>query len=153
MTDCVHILVGRSLTLGGEIIRMFDNGVSHHWSHGAVLLPGHQEVIDSRALHGVQRRDHQEFHLQYSRSRLVSFEVPNAAAGYLWLAQQVGKSYDYLAVLGRLARRGWQDDSRWHCWELVEGFLAASGLHRWRDQPQRITPNMGYSNLCGVADA
>lgn len=150
MPGVVTVLVGRSNTFGGEIIRMFDNGVSHRWSHGAIVLPSMVYVVDSRAFHGVQQRALDDFAQGYPVFNALDFEVPDPETGYAWLDQQVGKGYDYLAILGRLARRGWQEDSRWHCWELVEAFLSACGLQRWRDEPQRITPNMGWSNLYGA---
>jgi uncharacterized protein YycO len=144
------ILVSRSRNVFGAAVRHFDNGPSRHWSHGGILL-NNGAVIESRAFHGVVSTPFAEFMGRYSRMDVIRFEVPRLENANDWLNLQRGKGYDYLAIVGRLARKDWHDDRRWHCWELVEAYLRVGGLQRWRDGPQRITPNMGYSNLFGIA--
>jgi len=55
---------------------------------------------------------------------------------------QVGKPYDWKAIIGMGLRRDWHDDSKWFCSELVEG--AFDFVHwplvRDADLLDRITP-------------
>ncbi len=144
-----RILVCRSHTIGGALIRHFDNGPTRNWSHGGILLRN-DHVIEATTLHGVRAIHVEPWRQRYSRIEILKFVLPDKAGADRWLAEQVGKGYDYLAVFGRLFRADWHAEDRWHCWELIEAYLRAGGLQRWRDGPQRITPNMGYSNLFGV---
>lgn len=143
-----HILISRGKSPVSALIRHFDNGPPRHWSHGGIVVDG--RVVESRWGRGVVVSSMAEFEARASRVAMLRFMLPCKADADAWLAEQMGKGYDYLAILGRVARQDWQDDHRWHCWELIESYLTAGGLQRFRSGPQRITPNAGYDNLYGV---
>lgn len=131
----------RSATLGGFLIRNADRW--GHWSHCGLLTPD-ETVIEARAFHGVVEVPRSEFAQRYYSGALsyATIECPDPAAALSWARAQVGKGYDYGAVLGNLVRESWQDDSRWTCSELIEGALAQGGRARFRDAGWRISPNL-----------
>jgi hypothetical protein len=64
-----------------------------------------------------------------------------------WTKAQIGKGYDYAGALGVPFRSHWQDDSCWHCGELIEAALAAGGRMRWRDTKAAISPQESWDVL------
>lgn len=146
----VQAIYARSHTIGGLGIRHFDNGPARVWSHVGIALPDELVVVEARAFHRVKPVPLDAFADRYPVSEIVTYEVPNLTTGLNWLQQQCGLPYDYKAILGKMFRRSWEEPGAWHCQELLEAFLVACGLRRWRSMPNLITPNMGYANLCGV---
>lgn len=142
----MRVIYARSHTLGGLWIRNHDNVAPARWSHSGAIVDtrGAPFVVEARALRGVVATPLHEFLARYSRTEIVRYAVPDAKAGDDWVCAQIGKRYDYLAILGRLCRRDWGDPTAWHCQELVEARFAAAGAQRFRGGPQLITPNMGY---------
>lgn len=140
-----HLIYARSHTVGGLWIRHHDDVAPRAWSHTGVLVG--DVVWEARALRKVGPVPLADFLDRYPRTEQVSYDVPDPAAGAAWLEAQRGLRYDYLAVLGRLARRSWDEPGAWHCQELAEAYLAACGLRRFRSAPALITPNLGYMVL------
>ena len=55
---------------------------------------------------------------------------------------QVGKPYDWLAIIGFVFARNWQDTKRWFCSELCTWAFLISGVHVLRtDHVNKITPD------------
>lgn len=149
----LRVIYARSHSVGGLWIRHHDNVAPARWSHSAAIVDtrGAPFVVESRAFHGVVATPLDAFVGRYPRTEIVSYEVADAKLGDDWVCMQVGRGYDYLAVLGRLVRKNWSDQGRWHCQELNEGRLIAAGARRFRDGPALITPNLGYmvlTNAC-----
>lgn len=139
------VVYARSHSVGGVWIRWHDNVAPGRWSHVGVVVG--DQVIESRAFSGVTVGPLAEFVSRYPKHEFVDYVVPNPSAGREWLVRQIGAGYDYLAIFGRMFRRSWQSEGRWHCQELVEGYLRAAGRQRFRDSPAHITPNLGYMVL------
>lgn len=141
-------IYARAHSLQAVIVRHFDNAAPGTWSHcGAIVDAATPIVVESRPFMGVVLTPLDEFVARYTRTEIVEYEVPEPAAGNEWALGQIGCGYDYLAVLGRLFRRSWDEPNRWHCRELCEARLAVAGRRRFRASPSRITPNIGYMTL------
>lgn len=145
----LRVIYARSHTLGGLWIRHHDNVAPGRWSHAGAIVEtrGVPFVVEARAFHGVTATPLAEFIQRYEATEVVGYLVPDEKAGDDWMCAQIGKGYDYLAVFGRLFRRGWEGPTRWHCQELVEGRFVAAGHRRFRSSPALITPNLGYMVL------
>jgi uncharacterized protein YycO len=81
----------------------------------------------------------------HTQNTIISVKLPNEEAAVDFAYKQVGKKYDYTAILGMLMRRDWKEDDDWFCSELVEAILAAGGRQRFRDAIHRITPHQSWS--------
>ena len=57
-----------------------------------------------------------------------------------WLRAQVGKPYDWTALLSWIVRRDWQEPDAWFCSELSEAFIGAWARPRFREAVSRVTP-------------
>ena len=139
----------RSHTLGGIVIRNWDNVAPTHWSHcGAIVdTRGAPFVVEAQAFKGVIVTPLFEFLAKYKAPLVVEYEVEDPKAGDDWVCMQVGRGYDYLSIFGRLFRKGWEDPDRWTCRELCEARLVAAGRRRFRPGAALITPNLGYMVL------
>lgn len=56
------------------------------------------------------------------------------------LLNQVGKKYDWWALVGNLFRRNWQETNKWFCSELVAYVFEQIGYPLVRDKLNRVTP-------------
>ena len=61
---------------------------------------------------------------------------------YDFAMAQIGKPYDYTALMGNLLHRDWQEDDSWFCSELVAAAFAHAGVPLLRGNHSRITPGM-----------
>jgi uncharacterized protein YycO len=67
--------------------------------------------------------------------------VVDAPASVLDIAaSQIGKPYDWPAILGFVAQHNWQDENAWFCSEFVFWALNQSGVALLRAPKHRITP-------------
>ncbi|KAG0188260.1 hypothetical protein DFQ28_005152 [Apophysomyces sp. BC1034] len=70
-------------------------------------------------------------------SRVVTMPEAESAAA----ASQIGKPYDYTAILGLGLRRDWQQDDAWFCSESVAWAFDSAGHPLFRpDSLRRVTP-------------
>ena len=56
----------------------------------------------------------------------MAVEVPDNFLDIL--TSQEGKGYDFMALLGGLIRRNWQDPNKWFCSELIAWALQEAGV-------------------------
>lgn len=105
------------------------------WSHEAILDGDY--VIEALGTTGVHRVPFEEAKAHYIDYAVLEFDVPDCEAGMQFARAQIGKQYDWGAivwqVIGRLLlllgfERNWQDDRKWFCFELREAVLRAAGL-------------------------
>lgn len=153
MGTVIRNIYGLSSSLGGLFIKHHDTDVGHRWSHAACIIDTKGKdpfVVEAMWKTGVQCVSLHQFVSRYKRTCIVHVEVPDAAAGDWWACQAIGQPYDYLAVLGKLFRKSWDEEGSWQCAEFVERRMQIAGLNRFRDTPSRITPNLSFSNLCGT---
>ncbi len=103
----------------------------HGWcTHVDCVLPG-GNLLGARLSGGVAIRppDYQRF----SRVQRVMLPVPPEVYGQFrgFLADQIGKPYDWTSILGFMADRDWRDDDSWFCSELIAAGLEAAGYFNW----------------------
>lgn len=142
MTSNLVVAYARSHTVGGLLIRHADR--FGRWSHCGVVTE-QATVIEARAFHGVVETPAREFFDRYPVVEFRNIRCPDPTLGALWARNQVGKGYDYGALLGlALRRKSWAEDDRWQCAELVEATLVKAGKRRFIDAPDVISPNLSY---------
>lgn len=137
-------------TSGQGITGAFIRWYTWSWAaHTAVQLDD-GSLIDATPSAGVSR------HAGVSGSRVRSFSVvyPDAATQKTvearvaqFLYAQLGKPYDWSAILGMGLRRDWHDPGQWFCYELVAAAWEDSGFPLLRaPHVNRLTPRDGL--LC-----
>lgn len=133
----------RSHNLGSLLIR-----IGSWWgpySHVGVLTEEGEYVIEASALKGVVKVPVKKFLDAASKYEYVEIECPDPSEGYAFAEAQIGKPYDWGAVLGLIAREyGWADTSKWYCSELLEATLAAAGRLRVRRDAHKINVDQSY---------
>jgi uncharacterized protein YycO len=136
----MRLIFSRRRTLSSALIRWF---TWSRWSHVSVQVSD-TLVIDSRALAGgVHYHPVERLLAESSAHEVVDLPLPDEAAALAWLQEQIGRPYDWSAVLGVLWRSvRWDEPDAWFCSELVEGAIVAGGLSRYRAPPARITPEL-----------
>lgn len=112
-------------------------------SHVGLLDRATGTVIDSRlGLGGVTEYPFEHLLRDYPRITVVDFpNVPDTALNYA--RSQVGKPYDWTALVSFLSHRNWQKDDKWFCSELVAWACLMSGhplinKESWRVAPQDL---------------
>ena len=93
------------------------------------------KLLGARGVGGVQIRQAQHF------DTVARFNI-DAPETVLDLAKsQIGKPYDWAAIMGMVARHDWQDKNAWFCSELIAWCFQQAGFPLLRSQQlQRITP-------------
>lgn len=128
----------RGAGLPGAIVRM----ATWSWCSHVGFKLDDGRVLDATPEAGVSIRNAKDdastryFHIdstwlgQIERERLLAFAMA-----------QIGKPYDWLAIVGFGLRRDWHDDDAWFCSELVAGAFAYAGRPLLQaDHLDRITP-------------
>lgn len=109
------------------------------WSHVA-LIDG-DEVIEATAPAGVRRFPVVQAIDHAKRVQIVDLPCRDPQAVISAADSQIGKPYDYTAVLGLGLHRDWQEDDAWFCSELVAWAFAQAGESLFRGEVlRRITP-------------
>lgn len=142
---------------------LFDWGIRlatwpSRWSHVAIVLPPINNdiwdiaplVVEARWNGGVQ-----ECALHELMQRVSAFQIcrVNAGEGYglasaeCWLSEQLGKPYDWSAILGFGVHRDWAQDDAWFCSELAEGACRAMGAKCVDDGLSRIVPADSFKSV------
>lgn len=131
------IFTNKHMSIASRLIKLV---TLSKFSHMAVLLKD-GNVIDTTFLSGVRIQSLEKFSKHY-RDRIVREVVlPNELAAEQFLYSQIGKSYDWTALVGIAVRNGkWTDDDKWFCSELVEAAIKIGGLDRFVEKLSRIIP-------------
>lgn len=142
----MKIVFARRNTLGSWLLRFFTWSPYSHVgaifedNHGAPLL-----VVHSTSPEGVHVTEWDKFSEQYNVCEVCEVSVPNEDAAFDFLQSQIGKPYDWSAILGFIFRASdWERDDAWFCNELVEAALVAGGKRRFRESLARITPRHSW---------
>lgn len=88
------------------------------WSH--VALVDGDYVIEATAMHGVRRVKIEEA-LHGTKHEFATLPCKDPQAIIDAAMTQLGKPYDFLAILGIGLKRDWQEDDKWVCSELIDG--------------------------------
>lgn len=116
------------------------------FSHCELITQDGMGAFGARSSGGVQIRqlDYEVF----TKEERYWVEVDDAlgAEAWNWARTQIGKPYDYTAILGILTHQDWRAEDSWICSELVARFLELAGapLLRSNGHINRITPGMCY---------
>jgi len=138
-----EVLCTRPHNPGSLLLRL---ALFSRWSHSAVLHEGEGMVYEATEWHGVRRVPVDEFFARYTRSERRPIDVPAVLdqGARQWLIDQIGKRYDWTAVLGFITRyftgAQWHDDDSWFCSEFSEAFRSRFSRARFRAEAWRITP-------------
>lgn len=109
------------------------------WSHVA-MIDG-DTVIESVALKGVVRTPLAERQQSDPVWKISAIPCSAPDAVLAAAASQIGKPYDYTAVIGLGLHRDWQRDDAWFCSELTAWAFAQGGHPLFRaDAVRRVTP-------------
>lgn len=109
------------------------------WSHVAII--DGESIIESVALKGVIESHISDRIHKDSRWRIAELPCDDPAAVIACARSQIGKPYDYTAVVGLGLHRVWKDADSWFCSELVAWAFDSAGLPLFRaDALQRVTP-------------
>lgn len=127
-------------TTGNPFSALIRAATWSRWSHVSIIDDGDM-VIEAAALHGVRRVPFVDAINRAADAALVELPSPDAAAVIAAAASQIGKPYDYTAILGLGLRRDWQQDDAWFCSELVAWAFAQGGTPLFRPEAMhRVTP-------------
>jgi uncharacterized protein YycO len=125
----MKIIFTHAYTISGAIIRLVDGG---YWSHCGVVSEDESYVIHATAKKGVIRQPLGKMLLDFPNHTIIDIPVDDEGAAQAWLLQQVGKPYDYVALLGFIFERGdWGDDTKWYCSEMALMACLLAGAEIW----------------------
>lgn len=136
----IRLLFTRQPTIWSHAIR---HAQRSPYSHVTLLLP--DGGYDARFWRGVAR---------YPLSTIWAW-LESECSGYTvgivqdadherahrFCRSQVGKPYDWKAVLGIGLHRDWRDDAAWFCSELVAAALEYAGIEPVAKDASRVTPD------------
>jgi len=109
------------------------------WSHVA-LIDG-DSVIEAVALKGVVRTPLAKRQAEDPRWAISQLPCRDPAVVIAAAVLEIGKPYDYTAVLGLGLHRVWKDADSWFCSELVAYAFDRAGSPLFRaDSLRRVTP-------------
>lgn len=110
------------------------------YSHVGIIDHHRGTVIDSRLTHhGVSEYPAAKLYSEYPRISIRTFHgVPDSAIDLA--RSQVGKGYDWTALLGGLIHRDWQEEDKWFCSELVAWACLKAGAALINKEASRVTP-------------
>ena len=137
----MKLLFCRSNTIGSWLIRSF---TWSRWSHVAIVEDDCW-VIESTLLGGgVRRKLLTAFVDEHSSVEPVDVRLADEEAALDFLRAQLGKPYDWTALLGFIFHRDWAEPDAWFCSELAEAAAVAGGRRRFREEISRITPRESW---------
>lgn len=131
----MKIIFCKSNSIGGQLIRLF---TWSEWSHVGVVF---DDVVYEAVGSGVRKVPLDEVLRHYHQNcTILNVDVPDEAASRRFLEAQLGKPYDYSAIISFVSQRDWAEDDKWFCSELTETAILMGGRLRFREKMNRITP-------------
>jgi len=115
-------------------------GTWSEYSHVDIVMPD-GNLLGARLHQGVQVRPPN--YAKFSKSLRMSVAMNDREAQRFYEAarSQVGKPYDWKAILGFAVRRDWQDEGQWFCSELALWCAMQAGLRMLNlDRIDRCSP-------------
>ena len=116
----IRFVAGNDLT--SRVIRLAEYGF---WAtHVETLMPD-GSLLGAHAIGGVQARPKGYDRGKFWKQLFVPIPAtPEQTDGFhTFLRAQIGKPYDFEAILGIVAQRDWRKDKAWMCSELVAAGL------------------------------
>ena len=113
------------------------------WSHSAVYDEQTGWVYDTTFLQGgCKRTQAGVFFKRYPKFEITDMGLHDEGGAAKWLEAQLGKPYDWTALLSFIVQRDWQEDDKWFCSEWTETCRSLFGTRRFRGDLSRITPGI-----------
>jgi uncharacterized protein YycO len=141
----ITVFFADSDSIGSKLVRLMTRG---EWAHCGLYDPVTGTVIDSLAsCGGVTEYAVEHLHAHFDRVAFVPIPYPRVA--YDFARSQIGKPYDFTALLWWLFPfRRWQDKDKWYCSELVAAALsAAAGQELYFDTKHGVSPDDLFRKL------
>lgn len=133
--NTVKIIFAKSNTLGGLIIRL---GTMSHENHVAIQIG--DDVYDTRFSKGVLKTSRKDFNSHWNETDTY-IVTPDCSVDMArsFLDAQVGRRYDWRAIIAMPLRLNWQHHEDWFCSELVAAALNQMGFN-FPISSNRISP-------------
>lgn len=131
------VLCARPWAIGSVLLRAI---MWSKWSHSAIYDPSTQQVYHATLWRGVHKTPAAEFFGLYTSIKFQEIRVLHYDDAVSWLELQVGKKYDWTALLSWVVRREWDEPDSWFCSELTEAFRTLFERRRFSVRASRITP-------------
>lgn len=134
--NCVKILFTKSNTLGGFAIRA---ALFSEHNHVGIQIGG--KVYDSTFSKGVDKSSIGQFYKKWTVDYEIEFYLDDDDCKRVikFLESQLGKKYDWRAIVALPFRRDWHKEKAWICSELVAEAMVHAGMSMPMDT-NRITP-------------
>ena len=110
-----------------------------NFSHVDLYFPEENLLIGAVPFKGVISRNADEVFKQASKISVYEVDVDSELARSIIMGQ-IGKPYDWTAVMGFLLRRNWQETDSWDCSEIASYVILKAGLKLFNEDLNRITP-------------
>jgi hypothetical protein len=110
----IKLLLTSSNNIGSLAIRTFSWS---QWSHISTLISD-TEAIEALPFKGVIKSSVESIIKDSNKHLFIYINIRNKDIFYNSLISQIGKQYDYSALLGFGLHRDWQDQDKWFCSEL-----------------------------------
>ena len=108
------------------------------WSHAAVL---DGDTVIEAGINGVVETPLADIVSSHTETIVIDFPSVDSDKAIAAARSQIGKPYDYTAILGLLVHRNWQEQDSWFCSELVAWSAEQAGTPLFRtDSVNRVTP-------------
>lgn len=134
--SAVRLLFSSSNSPMGAVIRA---ATWSRWSH--VALVAGDAVIEAAPFYGVRQVTLDDAIGRARETALVELPARNPQRIIGAARSQLGKPYDWTAVLGLGLRRDWQERDAWFCSELIAWSAAEAGEPWYRcESLRRVTP-------------
>lgn len=117
------------------------------WSHVATVL-NKNLIYESLFKTGVIRNSLDAVLKRATKFEFIEYDSDNRLL-MQFLEAQVGKPYDWTAVIGIGLHRDWQEDDSWYCSELHAAAYVHSGLTLIDKKCSRVTPYDLYTSPIG----
>lgn len=109
-----------------RFIRFIDGGQFNHVGIVCTNSLG-DRVVEAVDKCGVRNRRLDSFLADHDRTEIVEFAVPHEDLLFPFLLKQTGKSYDFVALLGRLFNQKWSSGDKWICSSLALATMKIGG--------------------------
>ena len=115
-----------------------------NWSHVALVAgPFAIEAVTT----GVRKVPVLDAMDRAKRAAVVELPCRDPRAVIAAAESQLGKPYDFTAIVGLGLHRDWQEDDRWFCSELVAWAFEVAGAPLFRTGYWRVTPQTIYAPI------
>lgn len=139
--ETVFLIFSRSYKPGSLAISAY---TACKWSHVGIYDMKTQTVIESTFAHnGVQECSIDEFMSRAVETKIIGVKVVSRAAVLAAARSQIGKPYDWTALIGIVLKdRNWAEDDMWFCFEVAAWALSKGGSPYFKPHELRfITGN------------